>query len=326
MALPVLLLGACESPPVEWVDGAAVSTSQPSPLAQSPMQPVDSSLRVGDSMAAFLETQDVLRDAGAMSLLQTHLNAMDESRKPVTSTMPEMNHDMASTITGSLGIDLSPSDPERCVRSLRMSTAPGRGTVAVWWSRRDRGRVALLSAWRDSTVNGLGPWQGPIAIDTVDQGPGDARAAERNAAGCARAAPDVTLDSANGFVHVTYALSAPEGAGIFYAHQMARHVAFEPPQVVVYGDHLGISRVASAGDLVAIAYEDPNGGARAGIGLAVSRGAGHLFDDRLVVTSSTLGGRDPYVVTRGTAIVVGWSEFPGGNAEPTFRIRRARVR
>jgi hypothetical protein len=103
-------------------------------------------------------------------------------------------------------------------------------------------------------------------------------------------------------------------------------VPFEPAAAVVYGDRLGASRVASAGDLVVVAYEDPNGGARAGLGLAVSRSAGHVFDDRLVVTSSTLGGRDPYVVVKGTAIVVGWSEFPGATAEPIFRIRRARLR
>ena len=62
------------------------------------------------------------------------------------------------------------------------------------------------------------------------------------------------------------------------------------------------------------------------ISLAVSQTAGHKFDDRLVVTSSTLGGRDPYVLAKGTAIVVGWSEFPSAGAEPIFRVRRARVR
>lgn len=323
-----LFLVACDAAPVEWIDGTAVTTNHPSPLAQSPMLPIDSSMRVGDSMAAFLETQDLLREAGARTLLLPHLDSMDASREPATSTtgMEGMSHDMGTMTVGSLGSDVTPRDDARCVRSLRTSTASGRGTVAVWWSRRDGGRVALLSAWRDSTVNGLGPWQGPIPVDTLDQGPVDARAGERNAAGCARPEPQVVIDGPSGFVHVTYALTGPEGAGIFYAHQMMRHVPFEPPQAVVYGERLGASRVASDGDLVAVAYEDPNGGPRAGIGLAVSRSAGHVFDDRLVVTSSTLGGSEPYVAVKGRAIVVGWSEFPGGDATPTFRIRRARLR
>jgi hypothetical protein len=328
LALPFLLLG-CDTAPVEWVDDTALSTTHPSPLAQSPMVQVDSMMRVGDSMAAFLETQELLREAGARSLLAPHLDSMQESRNPATSTtgMEGMNHATGSSTVADLGSDVSPMDANRCVRSLRTASAPGKGTVAVWWSRRDGGRVTLLSAWRDSTVNGLGAWQGPVAVDTVDQGPMDARADERNAAGCSRAAPSAVMDAQNGFVHVTYALTGPEGAGIFYAHQMVRHVPFEPAVAVIYGERLGVSRVASAGDLVAIAYEDPNGGARAGIGLAVSRSAGHAFDDRLVVTSSTLGGRDPYVLAKGTAIVVGWSEFsPGDSAAPIFRVRRARLR
>jgi hypothetical protein len=328
LILPFLLLG-CETAPVEWIDGAARSTGHPSPLAQSPMVPIDSSMRVGDSMAAFLETQELLREAGARSLLTPHLDSMKEAQNPSASTtgMEGMNHATGSSTVGEMGSDVAPMDSSRCVRSLRTASAPGKGTVAVWWSRREGGRVSLLSAWRDSTVNGLGPWQGPVAVDTVDQGPMDARADERNAAGCARAAPHAVIDAQNGFVHVTYALTGPEGAGIFYAHQMVRHVPFEPPAAVIYGERLGVSRIASAGDLVVIAYEDPNGGSRAGIGLAVSRSAGHVFDDRLVVTSSTLGGRDPHVAAKGTAIVVGWSEFsPGDSAEPNFLVRRARLR
>jgi hypothetical protein len=326
-AVLALSFAACEAAPVEWIDGAALSTNQPSPLAQAPDLPVDSSMRVGDSMTAFIETQDLLRDAGAISLLTTHLDSMAEARKtsPATANMPT-SHSTGSMTSGEMGTDVTPRDDARCVRTLRTSTAPGKGTAAVWWSRRDGGRVALLFAWRDSTVNGLGPWQGPIVVDTSDQGPGDARAEERNAAGCSRAAPDVVMDAINGFVHVTYALNRVDGAGIYYAHQMSRHVPFDPPRSIVYGDHLGVSRVASTGDLVAVAYEDPNGGPRAGITMAVSRDAGHQFEDRLVVTSSTLGGRDPYVVARGTAFVVGWSEFPGGGADPIFKVRRARLR
>jgi hypothetical protein len=323
-----LLLLACQATPVEWIDGAAIATNQPSPLAQSAYAPMDSSLRAGTPLSEFLLTQDLLREGGAMTLIAVHLDSMPEAGERVrsASAMPPMAHGTDSSTVGELGRDMVPRDDAQCGRSLRMASAPGRGTVAVWWSRRDRGRVALLAAWRDSTAAGPGAWQGPFAIDTLDQGPGDARADERGAAGCARPAAHVVLDSTNGFVHVAYTLTGPEGSGIFYAHQMSRNLPFEAPQAIVYGERLGRARVASAGDVVVVAYEDPNGGSRAGIGLAVSKGAGHGFDDRLVVSSSTLGGRDPYVAARGRAIVVGWSEFPGPDAEPVFRVRRARLR
>jgi hypothetical protein len=221
-----------------------------------------------------------------------------------------------------------------------VAEAGARGAVAVWWHRADGGRVHLAAAWRDGVAapaeaamaeaamgdtSGRGAWRGPILIDTLDQGPGDAQAADRGAHGCARPAPSVAVDRTNGYVHVAYALTGPEGPGVFYAHQMDPRSAFEPPVAIIYGERLGVARLAVDGDAVAVVYEDPNSGAgRRRIGLAVSRTAGHLFENRLTASSATADARDPHVVVRGRAVVVGWSEIADGTADPVFRQRRAR--
>ncbi len=162
-------------------------------------------------------------------------------------------------------------------------------------------------------------------VDSLDQGPGDAQAAERGAYGCARPAPSVAVDKKYGYVHVAYALTGPEGPGVFYAHQMDPRSQFEPPVAIIYGERIGDARVAVDGDVVAVAYEDPNSGlGRRKIGLAVSRTSGHLFEDRLTASGGISNARDPHVIVRGRAVVVGWSETAAG-ADPVFRLRRARV-
>ena len=237
-----------------------------------------------------------------------------------------------NAVSSEMGTDDAPRDSLRCARSLRTALARGRGRVAVWWTRRERGRVRLVAAWRDTIVATatmparLGAWRGPIVVDTLDQGPEDAQAVLRGAAGCAREAPSVVVDDAHGYVHVGYALTGPEGPGVFYAHQMDPRAGFEVPQAIVYGERLGVVRVAARGDVVAVAYDDPNGGERPRIGLAVSATSGHIFADRIIASSAIANARDPYVVTAGRAIVVGWSETPTGGGDPVFRVRRAVVK
>jgi len=138
-------------------------------------------------------------------------------------------------------------------------------------------------------------WRGPIMVDSLDQGPGDAQAADRGAYGCARPAPSVAIDQKYGYVHVAYALTGPEGPGVFYAHQMDPRSQFEPPVAILYGERIGDARVAVDGEVVAVAYEDPNSGlGRRKIGLAVSRTSGHLFEDRLTASGPISNARDPH--------------------------------
>jgi len=222
----------------------------------------------------------------------------------------------------SLGDGDVPLDSMRCARSLRSAVAAGRGRVALWWSKRERSRVTLLAAWRDGDTGG---WRGPIIVDSLDQGPGDAQAAERGAVGCARSAPSVAIDDKHGYVHVAYVLVGPEGPGVFYAHQMYPRAQFEPPKAILYGTKLGAARLAVAGDVVAVAYEDPNSGSRPRVGVAVSTTSGHVFVERLIASADNANAHDPWVAVRGRAVVVGWSDIPATGGDTTFRIRRARI-
>ena len=163
-------------------------------------------------------------------------------------------------------------------------------------------------------------------MDTLDQGPRDARAAERGAVGCARPAPGLVVDDRHGWVHVAYALTGPEGSGVFYAHQMDPRAPFEVPVAIVYGARLGTVRVAAAGDVVAVAYDDPNSGARPTVALAVSRTGGHVFEERRLAGDGTGAAEDPHVAVRGRGVVVGWIERAAPGAPPVFRTRRALVR
>lgn len=320
-------LGACEEPAARWMDDEPVRTTMPSPFAYPPFVPYDSALAEGTPTAAYLLTQDQLREAGGVSLLQGALEAMPESRVLLTASASLPAMQMAPAPLTELGSAEQPLDPQRCARSLRIELAPQRGRVAVWWTRAGGGRVYLAAAWRDTlpAEGRLGAWRGPIMVDTLDQGPRDAQAADRGAFGCARPAPSLAVDSLNGYVHVAYALTGPEGPGVFYAHQMDPRAAFEPPVAVLYGERLGEARVASHGDLVAVVYEDPNSRGRVITSVAISRTAGHLFEERLTASGGTTA-RDPYVVVRGKAVVVGWSDMTSAGALPTFHMRRAVVR
>ncbi len=329
LCLALLAASACESPAVSWADAAAIATTDPSPLSVPAVVPIDSAMRDSAPAAPLLQLQDLMRETSATARLAPRLDAMAESRltaegQPVTPMTMAMT---APPAARSLGDGDAPIDSLRCARSLREALAPMHGRVAVWWSRRERGRVMLLAAWRDTLTADarLGAWRGPIIVDSLDQGPGDAQASSRGSAGCSRPAPSVVVDDTHGYVHVGYALTGPEGPGVFYAHQMDPRAAFETPQAIVYGERLGAVRVSASGDVVAIAYDDPNGGERPRIGLAVSRTSGHLFEDRIIASSKVANARDPYIALRGRAIVVGWSEVPSGGT-PIFVVRGAVVK
>jgi hypothetical protein len=353
LASAALGTAACETAPLSWIDAAPVRTRMPSPLANLPVEPLDSTLADTTPLAAFLLMQDRLREAGAQSLLVGLTTGVPEAAdttlvtRPVAAAgsgasaaaaappmagMAHSGHEMggmAMASTGPLGDGETPRDDGRCARTLRTVDAPGFGTVALWWTRAAAGRVHLVAAWRDG---GQGAWRGPLPVDTLDQGPEDAQAADRGAHGCLRPAPSVAWDSRTKFLHVAYAVRGPEGAGVFYAHQMDPRASFEVPAAVLYGEQLGVVRVASDGDVVAVAYEDPNRRGRSRVGLAISRTAGHTFEEQRLTASADAGdARDPHVVVHGRAVALGWSDVaanPSASAsgtEPVFVTRRLRV-
>jgi hypothetical protein len=262
-------------------------------------------------------------DSAAHVELARVVDAMPDAQRERPAGAPLPVVEVPPAPDQSLGEAAEPADTLRCPGSLQL-VRTGRGEVAAWWSRRDGKRVHLLAAWRDA---GQGTWRGPIPVDTLDQGSGDARDVPRGVpTGCDRPAPGLSVDGENGFVHVAYALVGPEGPGFFYAHQMDPRAAFEPPQPIVYGERLGAARVASDGNLVAVAYEDPNSGTRRRIALALSRTAGHIWEGRVTASSGQSDATDPFVAVRGSALVVGWSEVPPTGGDTTFLVRRATIR
>lgn len=183
----------------------------------------------------------------------------------------------------------------RCEQSVRVTTVPrgsGRATVAVWWAPRPDGSAALLAA---ESLDGGATWSTTVPVDTLDRGSN----------GCARPAPAVASDSATGYVHVAYPLWAPEGAGVFFSHTMPGHFMFHAPVVVAYGDHPGETSVAAAGDVVAVAYEEPNARVPR-IALALSRTQGHAFEHPVVDLGAIGDARRPRVAMRGRTLAVAW--------------------
>lgn len=188
------------------------------------------------------------------------------------------------------------ADPRACPASLRL--APGRDGVvgAVWWADRADHSAALRAS--RSTDHGR-TWSTPIPVDTVD----------RSEAGCDRPAPSIAIDAANGYLHIAYSMDAPEGKGIFYAHQMDPRGGFERPQAVVYGDRPAATSVASAGDLVVVAYEDPNTGGRPFVSLALSHTGGHSFAERFAASEgSSMSAERPVVAVANRRVALGWVE------------------
>ena len=188
------------------------------------------------------------------------------------------------------------TDPQACPASLRFATARNGVVAAVWWASRANRSVALRAS---RSGDGGHTWAAPIPVDTVD----------RSEAGCDRPAPSIGIDSANGYVHVAYSMEAPEGKGVFYAHQMDPRAGFERPQVVVYGDRPAATSVASSGDLVVIAYEDPNTGGRPFVSLALSHTGGHSFAERFAASErSSMSAERPVVALTQRRVALGWVE------------------
>ncbi len=188
------------------------------------------------------------------------------------------------------------ADPQACPASLRLAAGRGGVVDAVWWSAR-ADRSAALRASRSADSGRT--WSAPFPVDTVD----------RSESGCDRPAPSIAADSANGYLHVAYSMDAPEGKGVFYAHQMDPRAGFERPQAVVYGDRPAATSVASSGDLVVVAYEDPNTGGRPFVSLALSHTAGHSFAERFAASErSSMSAERPVVAVTSRRVALGWVE------------------
>jgi hypothetical protein len=199
-----------------------------------------------------------------------------------------------------------------CPSSLRLASA--RGTLyAVWWSPRADSSARLLSAHSSDAGRS---WSVPAPVDTTDRG----------VVGCRREPPAIAADPASGYVHVTYAMLAAEGPGIFFSHSMDGGASFHSPVPILYGDRLGRTSVAADGDLVVVGFEDPNS-TMPRIGLAMSHTMGHIFEDRIVPVSDDNGAASrPLTAVRGRRVAVAWEQRASENAPAALAVRVGSLR
>jgi hypothetical protein len=194
-----------------------------------------------------------------------------------------------------------------CAGSLRLARSGGQ-LLAVWWSPRADSTATLASSHSN---DGGATWSAVTPVDTTDRG----------GIGCNRAPPAIAADSASGYVHVAYAMTAAEGPGLFFSHSMDGGATFHAPVAIVYGERLGRTSVAASGDRVVVAFEDPNSRTPR-IGLALSRTMGHIFEDRVLPVSNDNGAAtQPLVAVQQHRITVAWLEQAASNGGATFRIR-----
>lgn len=200
-----------------------------------------------------------------------------------------------------------PEEPNACVATRRAARALGDEAYASWFTVRADSSVLLRVARSD---DGGVSWQPAVSADTMDVG----------RSGCDRPVPYIAADSLNGYVHVVYYLDAKEGAGLFFTHTMERGALFHEPVPIVYGDRPSQASVASRGDTVVVAYEDPNSRLPR-LGLALSRVQGHIFEHRLPASDETGEARTPRVALRGTRLAVAWTATSRGGTSPRTAIR-----
>ena len=191
-----------------------------------------------------------------------------------------------------LATRVSPPPGAACRGSLALAAARG-ALVGVWWAPQPDSAVRLLAA---RSTDGGRTWSAPSAVDTTDAG----------RLGCSRAPAAIAADSASGYVHVTYALQALEGPGLFFSHSMDEGVTFHAPVPILYGERLGRTSVAADGDLVVVGFEDPNSSAPR-IGLALSRTMGHIFEHRILPVSDDHDvATHPLVAVQGRRVALAW--------------------
>lgn len=200
-----------------------------------------------------------------------------------------------------------PHEAGTCLTSLRATPAMDGEAYASWFTVRDDSSVVLRVARSD---DGGRTWNAAVTADSTDVG----------LTGCGRPAPFIAADSLNGYVHVVYHLVAQEGAGVFFTHTMERGALFHSPVPIVYGDRPSAATVASRGDTVVVAYEDPNN-RNPHINLAISRTQGHIFERRLPASDGTGEARAPLVALRGDRVAVAWTTTQRGGGVPRTSVR-----
>jgi hypothetical protein len=182
-----------------------------------------------------------------------------------------------------------PPDPNMCPGSLRSASRDGAEFHAWLRVRPDSSVVVMASRW--DSVTGTTP----AIVDSLDVG----------TFGCKRPAPSIAI-SDDGSVHVAYSLKAPEGHGVFFGHSMDNAKYFHEPMIIVYGDRLSATAIASSGSRVAIAYESPSGSKRR-VDVALSNTQGHTFEPREQASPDEMTATHPRIAIRDTVVVLSFA-------------------
>lgn len=189
--------------------------------------------------------------------------------------------------------------PAPCLRSIR-TTGAAAELFRVWWAARGDSSVVL---WMQHSPGAGTGWDEPVDVESRDKG----------RRGCDRPAPGIFYDPASGYLHLVYFIEAREGAGVFFAHSMDKGKMFHAPVAVVYGNSPSDASVAGNGDSVVVVFEDPNA-TTPRIGIALSRSAGHIFEQRGQVTPDDVQAVAPWV-TLGHEKITVWWKTPGPSGE-----------
>ena len=174
-----------------------------------------------------------------------------------------------------------PADPAMCRGSAASAVDKGMQFTA-WLHLRPDSTVSVVAARWDGAN-----WSAPATVDSLDTGK----------FGCKRPAPSIAV-SDDGSVHVAYSIKAPEGYGV-----MDRGAMFHYPMIIVYGDRLSATAIATSGPRVAIAYEDPSGSVRR-INLALSSTQGHTFEPREPASPDEMTATHPRIASRDTVVAL----------------------
>jgi hypothetical protein len=181
--------------------------------------------------------------------------------------------------------------PVPCIRSIR-TAGTGSDLFRVWWASRENSSVVLST--QHSGDRGA-TWQAPVVVEPRDRG----------RRGCDRPAPGVFYDSVSGYLDLVYFIEGSEGNGVFFAHSMDKGKMFHAPVAVVYGNVPSAASVAGIGDSVVVVFEDPNS-TTPRIGIALSRTAAHIFEQRGQVTPDDVLAVAPWVALDQGKITVWW--------------------
>lgn len=193
-----------------------------------------------------------------------------------------------------------------CPGSVR-TTAGRTRDYAVWWRALGPSGIGLYTA---SSSDGGRTWTSATVVDTSMV---DAR-------GCDRPAPAVATVGDD--LYLAYAITASDGTGVFFAHFMSSML--HSPVAVIYGERLVAAAIATRGDRVAVAYEEPNG-ARQQVDVALSSTQGHIFERHETASREVDVARAPLVALGDGVVAVAWRARGASDTSAAIVARVGRV-